>query len=646
MSSDDSDHEGGRGGMDFAAIDSQANVNLSLEEANKLHRQKLMALMRSNDVLRKELKQARKEGSDNYRVKQIKHLRQQLRETQSIADALTHQLMAKSGMSKDEVGELYDDILSQPKLAKPNNPVKLKKDVLILQNSTQALERELAATKKLLREYRSGERRLEADGEVFRPARAAAMPSDSAIAEELRQLRLQHEVALGEIETKSRVVALHRDMCAKLQAENRELQQLKLNWDDMERARQVAEQEAAQTREQMLRSMGHSEEYVQDIRELRTKLATLLQVRDKVEAQHEAKLNAMRQGVAKIQERELHLRGQIQMLKADLKAAQDAATHYKREASQGKAALEAAHKQTESDKVWELQTKLSVLSRELKEKSTDLRAAQAALKGSGRHASEAERALQERIAQLTHDNSRLSSTLDQVERRYITHNEEIARGHGERSALELKYNALLREMDERAARFQSNQQMNQDMQARLNAAEQAVQYHTEQAAQMQAQRQADLQRIETQENTLKQMQLALNERARFDGGATGGEVAAALASHRSHDSSSDDLFSNRGGGEKSNAALAAQLKRQEETHLEHVAKLMRNFEQKERDMLYQIARLQETIKPGSGNRTHLAYGQRSAAAAPARASAAAAQRKQPDPFESSDDDSDDSSIEL
>jgi len=42
MSSDDSDHEGGRGGMDFAAIDSQANVNLSLEEANKLHRQKLM----------------------------------------------------------------------------------------------------------------------------------------------------------------------------------------------------------------------------------------------------------------------------------------------------------------------------------------------------------------------------------------------------------------------------------------------------------------------------------------------------------------------------------------------------------------------------------------------------------------------------
>jgi hypothetical protein len=40
MSSDDSDHEAG--GVDFAAIDSQAHVNLSMEEANKLHRQKLM----------------------------------------------------------------------------------------------------------------------------------------------------------------------------------------------------------------------------------------------------------------------------------------------------------------------------------------------------------------------------------------------------------------------------------------------------------------------------------------------------------------------------------------------------------------------------------------------------------------------------
>jgi hypothetical protein len=610
--------------------------------------------MRSNDVLRKEIKQLKKEGSDNYRVKQIKHLRQQLRETQSIADALTHQLMNKSGMSKDDIGELYDDILSQPKLAKPNNPVKLKKDVLLLQNTTQALERELAATKKLLREYRSGERRLEADGEVFRASRPAATPSDSALAEELRQLRLQHEVALGEVETKNRVVALHRDMCAKLQAENRELQQLRLGWDEMQAARQTAEQEAAQTREQMLRSMGHSEEHVQDVRELRTKLATLLQVRDKVEASHEAKLNAMRQGVAKVQERELQLRGQIQMLKQDLKAAQDAASHYRKECAVAKAATEAAHKQTESDKVWELQTKLAVVARELKEKNTELRAAQASLKGGGRSAaSDTERALQERIVQLSHDNARLSSTLDAVERRYITHNEEVARGDGARSALEVKYNTLLREMDERAARFQANQQLNEEMRARLAAAEQAVQYHTEQAAQMQQQRAADAQRLEQQENTLKQMQLALNERARFDGGAGGSEVAASLGSNtaRSNASSSDDLFSNR-GAEKSNAALSAQLKRQEETHLEHVAKLLRTFEQKERDLLYQVARLQETLKPGTGNRTHLAYGQQqrpaaaAAAAAHGRAAAAAVRKKQPDPFDTDDSDDDDDSIDL
>lgn len=43
MSSDyDSDDGGGAGGLDFAAIDSQAHTSLTMEEANKLHRQKLM----------------------------------------------------------------------------------------------------------------------------------------------------------------------------------------------------------------------------------------------------------------------------------------------------------------------------------------------------------------------------------------------------------------------------------------------------------------------------------------------------------------------------------------------------------------------------------------------------------------------------
>lgn len=50
MSSDDSDHDGG-GGVDFAAIDSQAHVNLSMEEANKLHRQKLMGQSMNERVI-------------------------------------------------------------------------------------------------------------------------------------------------------------------------------------------------------------------------------------------------------------------------------------------------------------------------------------------------------------------------------------------------------------------------------------------------------------------------------------------------------------------------------------------------------------------------------------------------------------------
>jgi chromosome segregation ATPase len=220
--------------------------------------------------------------------------------------------------------------------ADSNNPVKLKKDVLVLQNSTTALdpERELAATKKLLREYRSGERRMDADGEVVRSAKAAAAPSDCALAEELRQLRLAHAVALGEVETKGRVAALSRDMCAKLQQENRELKTMKLQRDGLAAAKEAAEHDAAHTRQQIIQSVGSTEERHQDIRELRTKLATLLSVRDKVEQQHAEKVADLRTSIGKIQERELQLRGHIQLLKADLKAAQDAAAYYKQSAGE------------------------------------------------------------------------------------------------------------------------------------------------------------------------------------------------------------------------------------------------------------------------------------------------------------------------
>ena len=564
--------------------------------------------MRSNDVLKKEVRQLRKEGSDNYRVKQIKNLRQQLRETQAISDALTRTLMDKAQMSADEVGELYDDILSQPKLAKPNNPVKLKKDVLVLQNSTTALERELAATKKLLREYRSGERRMDADGEVVRSAKAAAAPSDSALAEELRQLRLAHAVALGEVETKGRVAALHRDMCAKLQQENRELKTMKLQWDGLAAAKEAAEQDAAHTRQQMIQSMGSTEEYHQDIRELRTKLATLLSVRDKVEQQHAEKVGDLRTSIGKIQERELQLRGHIQLLKADLKAAQDAVSYYKQSAALAKTQAAASLRATESDRVCELQNKLAIVSKDLKEKSTELRAAQAILKG-GRHgSSEAEHALQDRVSQLKQDNAQLRSQLDAVERRYITHHEELSRGVGERSALEVKYTALLREMDERATRFQSNQQLMLEMETRLHSAENAAQQQAAQLADAHAQRDAERQRTEQLEGTIKQLKLALDERARFDGGGAGAGAGGGANTSRSDLSdSADDLLSNRPSGSESAKSLAAKLRRVEETHLEHVAKLMRNFEIKEKEHLYQIAKLQETIRPGSGNRTHLTY---------------------------------------
>lgn len=562
--------------------------------------------MKSNDKLKKEVKQLRKEGSDNYRVKQIKNLRQQLRETQSIADALTKTLMNKTGMAKEEMGELYDEILSQPKLSKPNNPVKLKKEVLVAQNQNAALERELANTKRLLREYRSGERRAEDDEgrELPHPSkRLIPAPSDSALAENLRQLKLAHDISLGEIETKTRVISLHREMVEKLQAENRELRQMKQKWDLLHEAKTAAEEDAARARHELVRHAGSNEDSAQDIRELRLKLQALMQVREKIESQHAQKVAQLHTNIQKIQERESHLLGQINLLKADLKTSTDSVAWYRQQAALAKSA--AGPNATDSEKVWELQTKLAIVTKELKETKLELRGAGGAHSKKG----EAERALHDRISQLQSDNARLSSQMDVIERKYLTFHEDSAATTSQMSDLQSKYHAALQELDQRHTRSTGKDnamqellnRRNQEMEGRLQQMQATLE-------RMQQEQREDRTEVEKGEKIIAQLRTALadasNNRSYTGQGGGGGDSTS-----RSQADSSDDLLGRAHSHSSHAAASAAQkaLRKAEEAHLEQVAKLMRQFETKEKEMLYQIARLQEQIKPGSGNRTHLNY---------------------------------------
>jgi hypothetical protein len=586
------------------------------------------ALMKANDKLRKDLKQSAKEGQDNYRVKQIKNLRQQLREAQAIADGLTLELLNKTGMQKEDVNQLYDRILSQPKLAKPNNPVKLKKEVLLVQQQLAAAERELAATKKLLREYRSGERRIE-DDQLVRPqpspSKASAALSESALAEELRQLRLQHEITLGEIDTKNKVISLHRDMCAKLQQENRELRHVKMQSEVLEAQKQKAEAEATRTRLEMMRTAENTEEYHQDLRELRTKLNSVLNMRDKVEAAHNAKVAALQQNVAKIQEREAHLLSQINLLKTDLKAAQEAALAYQAQAVSAAQAQKPPSSTVKSgaagheQQVWDLQTKLQIVTKDLKSTKAELKALQAERQG---RTDDALASYRLRIHDLERENTSLSARFDEVERSFV-----VRESHSANVAdLQAKYHALLKEIHGKQTKREHDAALIQDLQAAKVAADAAHANVAGQLAQIQEERQRERETISQQEAEIKQLHAALQERsAAFQASIAAPSAAAAgssatsgsqgslggareaLSRDTSRSTLSDgygDLF---GDADQDPKQLRKKIKKQEETHLEHVAKLMRNFEIKEKELLYQIAKLQETIKPGSGSRVHLQW---------------------------------------
>jgi len=661
----DSEDEGvrRRHDMDMRAFSSSMSVEgMSGEEVAKLHRQKLMALMRSNSKLQAEIKQLRKEQSDNYRVKQLKNLRQQLRETQAIADELTRRLISKGGMNEDEVGELFDEVLSQPKLAKPNNPVRLRKDLVILQQKHEALERELAEMKRTVREYRTGLRRPDEDGtSPLSPSRSPASPSSSssapdsstivALKEQVRQLRLELDLARGESESQSRLASVHRELAAKTQDENRELRASLLRLESAEISRKQSMQDARASRDALVRSVSSTEETAQDVRELRMKLSQLISVRDQVEQSHATKVAQLTNQLSKLSDRETALLNQLSMLQSDLKSMTNAVTFYRNKLKDARHDTQVA---SESERILERETKIEILRRENREKKTQIKLLQAQLAaannastasatGGGRRSnqavaeseSEAIAALRQQLDQALADNARLHQAMERVERNFIVHHESQQLGEHRAKELEKKVHSLLSELDAKSTRFEQGQTLLQELQSKYSGAQVALASCNDQVDQLRSELDTLRRAKERAEMKVVELERTLAERSGFERAAAAinanGESAPALAassreqassstaaaagsmSARS-DSSSSSLLTPRTRlmtgthlSASSTASLRQQLQEQEDRHLEHVAKLLKNFDQKEKQLLHQIAILQEQRRPGSANPQHLRW---------------------------------------
>lgn len=79
--------------------------------AEQAQTQKVHTLLAANDTLRKQLAQAKREGKDNVRVKQIKKLRAELVEQEHFIEALKRELTNR-GVTTEEVGDMYFSCVS------------------------------------------------------------------------------------------------------------------------------------------------------------------------------------------------------------------------------------------------------------------------------------------------------------------------------------------------------------------------------------------------------------------------------------------------------------------------------------------------------------------------------------------------------
>jgi hypothetical protein len=107
-----------------------------IQELQQMHSQKVRTLLRSNDTLKKQMTQLKKEQKDNYRVKMIRNLRLKVRELESMNEVLKIHAMRK-GATIDEIDDIYEGVLNEPKRARPVCPETLQREISDLKRENE-----------------------------------------------------------------------------------------------------------------------------------------------------------------------------------------------------------------------------------------------------------------------------------------------------------------------------------------------------------------------------------------------------------------------------------------------------------------------------------------------------------------------------
>mmetsp|Transcript_14682 Transcript_14682/g.28765 ORF Transcript_14682/g.28765 Transcript_14682/m.28765 type:complete len:307 (-) Transcript_14682:63-983(-) len=302
---------------------------MSQQDLQKLHNKKIRMLLKSNDALKAEIIQLKKEGHDNYRVKMIKNMKQQVRELQCHVETLKKALLSK-GSTIDEIDDMMVAAVNAPKRLRPPSTEQLQKQIAQLKNEKLKLQGQLKASKNSSSSSsssNSGDMDMLRFGGVLGgdAARGAAIVQangDMTASERV-------DVLEAELLAKAKYVDELKDMLDSVQATNRKLNVVKEKFRRSEEKRIRAVEETGRLKEELLSTAADEEAVYQEIRTLRAKVAFLTAAKDKNENRHFAQLADQDKLVQKHKDRETHLLSQIALLKADLKTAQEVVEVYK-----------------------------------------------------------------------------------------------------------------------------------------------------------------------------------------------------------------------------------------------------------------------------------------------------------------------------
>lgn len=182
-----------------------------IQELQQMHSQKVRTLLRSNDTLKKQMTQLKKEQKDNYRVKMIRNLRLKVRELESMNEVLKIHAMRK-GATIDEIDDIYEGVLNEPKRARPVRPETLQREISDLKRENERLGKAVDQAQAAAGKKRGNRPVTSGGGRTAKGRNGKGGLINSA-----------HEMDLlqSELAAKDEVIDIHKQMLQSVQTTNR-----------------------------------------------------------------------------------------------------------------------------------------------------------------------------------------------------------------------------------------------------------------------------------------------------------------------------------------------------------------------------------------------------------------------------------------